>query len=330
MKVTCLHDKHVALGALMSPFGGFDMPIQYKGIVDEHNAVRNQVGVFDVSHMGEVEITGPEAEKFVNYIFTNDITDAPVGKIFYGMMLYPDGGTVDDLLVYKMGENDLFLVINAANIDKDVAWIMEHAKDFDVKVDHQSDIYGQLAVQGPDSETVLKSVLEIDATDLTFYTFKTMQYDGETIIVSRTGYTGEDGFEIYASHAAINKMWDLIFFIRHITHPYQIAIVFDSGFYLASDARRGIALRHRGTVGASGGTVGFHILWILGHFAAVRFRQHTPRKRRKYRSSQNARHRHLLSGVSALLQLTFKIAQLLLALRTSALAVALVLTLAGH
>lgn len=94
MKVTCLHDKHVALGALMSPFGGFDMPIQYKGIVDEHNAVRNQVGVFDVSHMGEVEITGPEAEKFVNYIFTNDITDAPVGKIFYGMMLYPDGGTV--------------------------------------------------------------------------------------------------------------------------------------------------------------------------------------------------------------------------------------------
>ena len=88
MKVTCLHDKHVALGALMSPFGGFDMPIQYKGIVDEHNAVRNQVGVFDVSHMGEVEITGPEAEKFVNYIFTNDITDAPVGKIFYGMMLY--------------------------------------------------------------------------------------------------------------------------------------------------------------------------------------------------------------------------------------------------
>lgn len=210
MKVTCLHDKHVALGALMSPFGGFDMPIQYKGIVDEHNAVRNQVGVFDVSHMGEVEITGPEAEKFVNYIFTNDITDAPVGKIFYGMMLYPDGGTVDDLLVYKMGENDLFLVINAANIDKDVAWIMEHAKDFDVKVDHQSDIYGQLAVQGPDSETVLKSVLEIDATDLIFYTFKTMQYDGETIIVSRTGYTGEDGFEIYASHAAINKMWDLL------------------------------------------------------------------------------------------------------------------------
>lgn len=125
-------------------------------------------------------------------------------------------------------------------------------------------------------------------------------------------------------------VWCKHFFIRHITHPYQIAIVFDSGFYLASYARRGIALRHRGTVGASGGTVGFHILWILGHCAAVRFRQHTPRKRRKQGTSHNTRHRHFLSGVSALLQLTFKIAQLLLALRTSAFAVALMLTLAGH
>ncbi|MBR2146941.1 MAG: glycine cleavage system aminomethyltransferase GcvT, partial [Muribaculaceae bacterium] len=114
-KFTCLHDKHVALGALMSPFGGFDMPIQYKGIVEEHNAVRNAVGVFDVSHMGEVHVTGPEAQKFVNYIFTNDITKMDKGGIQYGMMLYPTGGTVDDLLVYTMGENDYFLVINAAN-----------------------------------------------------------------------------------------------------------------------------------------------------------------------------------------------------------------------
>ena len=210
MKLTCLHEKHVALGALMSPFGGFHMPIQYKGIVEEHNAVRQNVGVFDVSHMGEVDITGAEAEKFVNYIFTNDITDAPVGKIYYGMMLYENGGTVDDLLVYKMGDNHFFLVINAANIDKDVAWIEEHAKNFDVKVDHQSDIYGQLAVQGPDSENVLKKVLGIDASNLVFYTFETFSYDGETIIVSRTGYTGEDGFEIYAGHSAINKMWDLL------------------------------------------------------------------------------------------------------------------------
>ncbi|MBR3100935.1 MAG: glycine cleavage system aminomethyltransferase GcvT [Muribaculaceae bacterium] len=207
-KRTCLYDKHVALGALMSPFGGFDMPIQYAGIVEEHQAVRNNVGVFDVSHMGEVRITGPEAERFVNYIFTNDVSTLESGKILYGMMLYPDGGTVDDLLVYKMGENDFFLVINAANIDKDVAWINEHAAKFQVTVDHQSDHYAQLAVQGPDSEKTLRDVLDIDASDLVFYTFKTLDLGGDHVIVSRTGYTGEDGFEIYASHATIQDMWD--------------------------------------------------------------------------------------------------------------------------
>ncbi len=210
IKVTCLHDKHVAQGALMSPFAGFDMPIQYAGIEVEHNAVRENVGVFDVSHMGEVHITGPQAEKFVNYIFTNDIAGAPVGKVFYGMMLYADGGTVDDLLVYKMGENDLFLVINAANIDKDVAWIEEQAKNFDVVVDNQSEHYAQLAIQGPNGEKTMKTVLGIDCSDLTFYTFKLVNYDGEEIIVSRTGYTGEDGFEVYATPAVIVKMWDLL------------------------------------------------------------------------------------------------------------------------
>ena len=209
-KLTCLHDRHVALGALMSPFGGFDMPIQYKGIVEEHNAVRNAVGVFDVSHMGEVHITGPEAQKFVNYIFTNDITKMDKGGIQYGMMLYPNGGTVDDLLVYTMGENDYFLVINAANIDKDVAWINEQAQNFDVKVDNQSESYGQIAVQGPEAEKTMKAVLNIDCSDLTFYTFKVIDYNGDSIIVSRTGYTGEDGFEVYASHKTIQDMWDML------------------------------------------------------------------------------------------------------------------------
>lgn len=209
-KRTCLYDKHVALDAVMSPFGGFNMPIQYKGIVEEHNAVRNNVGVFDVSHMGESRITGADAEKFVNHIFTNDVWNCPKGKVFYGMMLYPDGGTVDDLLVYKMGDNDFFLVYNAANIDKDVAWIDEQADGFNVHLAHQSDQYGQLAVQGPEGEKTLMNVLGIDGRDLTFYTHKEIEYDGETIIVSRTGYTGEDGFEIYASHKAIVKMWDLL------------------------------------------------------------------------------------------------------------------------
>lgn len=203
-KKTCLYDKHVALGALMSPFGGFDMPIQYSGIVDEHQTVRQACGVFDVSHMGEVLICGNDAERYVNHIFTNNVVGMPAGKILYGMMCYEDGGVVDDLLVYKVDDHCFFLVINAANIDKDWAWIQEQAKGFDVKLEHQSDQYGELAVQGPQAEAVMKEVLGIDGSDLTFYTFKQV---GD-VIVSRTGYTGEDGFEIYATPIYINECWD--------------------------------------------------------------------------------------------------------------------------
>jgi len=225
-KKTCLYDRHVALGALMSPFGGFIMPIQYTNITDEHNAVRQHCGVFDVSHMGEVRITGPDAERYVQHIFTNDVANAPVGQIYYGMMLYPNGGTVDDLLVYKMGDNDFFLVINAANIDKDVAWMEEHTAGFDIKLDHQSDYYGQLAVQGPEAEAVVEEVLGIPCSELKFYTAKALSNSplkGEnpgqeasplrgglegSVIISRTGYTGEDGFEIYGSHEFTQKAWD--------------------------------------------------------------------------------------------------------------------------
>ena len=207
-KRTCLYDKHVALGALISPFGGFDMPIQYTNIVDEHNAVRQACGIFDVSHMGEVLITGADSERFVNYIFTNDITDAPDGKIYYGMMCHPTGGVVDDLLVYKMAHQRYFLVINASNIDKDVAWIMQHSKEFDVVVEHQSEKYGEVAVQGPKTEEIIERVLGIGCSELAFYTCKEVEYNNETIIISRTGYTGEDGFELYGSHAFTNEVWD--------------------------------------------------------------------------------------------------------------------------
>ena len=149
-KRTCLYDKHLSLGAFMSPFGGFEMPIQYTGIAPEHMAVREHVGLFDVSHMGEVIVRGKDAECYVQHIFTNDIAGAPVGKIYYGMMCYENGGTVDDLLVYKMGENDFFLVINASNIDKDWAWMQQHAQGFDIDLRNVSDDYGQLAVKGPE------------------------------------------------------------------------------------------------------------------------------------------------------------------------------------
>lgn len=203
-KRTCLYDKHVALGALISPFGGYDMPIQYTSIIDEHQAVRQHCGVFDVSHMGEVLISGKEAERFVNHIFTNDVRGIPNGKILYGMMCYEHGGVIDDLLVYKMAANRFFLVINASNIDKDWGWIQQQATGFDIILEHQSDQYGELAIQGPEAEQVMEEVLGISCKELAFYTFKTIDH----IIISRTGYTGEDGFEIYASAAYINDCWD--------------------------------------------------------------------------------------------------------------------------
>lgn len=206
-KTTCLHDLHLALNAKMSPFAGFDMPIEYKGIVEEHNAVREGVGVFDVSHMGEVYVEGTDARRFVNHIFTNDVTKIGDGDILYGMMLYPNGGVVDDLLVYRLAENEYFLVINAGNIAKDLAWIQDAAKGYDVQINDLSDYYGELAVQGPAAEKTLSDVLGIDASDLTFYTFKGIEKDDEKMIISRTGYTGEDGFEVYASHEATRRFW---------------------------------------------------------------------------------------------------------------------------
>lgn len=209
LKKTCLYDNHVALKAQMSPFGGFMMPIQYSSIIDEHNAVRQHVGMFDVSHMGEIFVTGDDAERFVNHIFTNDVTALPAGKILYGMMLYPDGGVVDDLLVYKMAEPKTWLlVVNAANIDKDDAWIREQAKDFNVEIDNASQRYGQIALQGPDAEKTAAEVLGMDLGNLVFYTFEETEWQGNPVIASRTGYTGEDGFEFYAAPDVIVAMWD--------------------------------------------------------------------------------------------------------------------------
>lgn len=218
IKKTCLHDRHVALGAQMSPFGGFDMPIQYKGITEEHNAVREACGVFDVSHMGEVIVTGDDATRFVNYIFSNDVTQAAPGQCLYGMMLNDRGGVVDDLLVYKFSETKYLLVINASNIAKDEEWIQERMNDsnpdredgmpFRVDLELVSEVVSELAVQGPEAEKVVEEVLGIKCSDLTFYTFKETSVDEHDVLISRTGYTGEDGFEIYAEDEVIEKLWD--------------------------------------------------------------------------------------------------------------------------
>lgn len=210
LKRTCLYDSHVELGAKMSPFAGFMMPIQYSSITDEHNAVRHKVGMFDVSHMGEIFVSGPDAEMFVNHIFTNDIRGFEPGKVLYGMMLYPNGGVVDDLLVYREFEPDHFLlVVNAANIDKDWAWIVGQSAGYDVKLDNASDSWGQIAVQGPEAEKTIVKVLGLDkAPELTFYTYFESEWMGKRMIVSRTGYTGEDGFELYATHEATVDLWN--------------------------------------------------------------------------------------------------------------------------
>lgn len=209
LKKTCLYDSHVALGAKMSPFAGFMMPIQYSSITEEHNAVRHAVGMFDVSHMGEIFVSGPDAEKFVNHIFTNEIRGFEPGKVLYGMMLHPDGGVVDDLLVYREFEPDHFLlVVNAANIDKDYEWILAQTAGYDVKVVNDSDNWGQIAVQGPGAEKVVTEVLGLaEAAELTFYTYYEAQWNGHRMVISRTGYTGEDGFELYTTCEDIKEIW---------------------------------------------------------------------------------------------------------------------------
>lgn len=209
LKKTCLYDSHVALGAKMSPFAGFMMPIQYSSITEEHNAVRHAVGMFDVSHMGEIFVSGPDAEKFVNHIFTNEIRGFEPGKVLYGMMLHPDGGVVDDLLVYREFEPDHFLlVVNAANIDKDYEWILAQTEGYDVKVVNDSDNWGQIAVQGSGAEKVVTEVLGLaEAAELAFYTYYEAQWNGHRMVVSRTGYTGEDGFELYTTCEDIKEIW---------------------------------------------------------------------------------------------------------------------------
>ena len=197
------------------------MPIQYSSITEEHNAVRQKSGMFDVSHMGEIFVSGPDAEKFVNHIFTNNVTGIPDGKILYGMMLYPGGTVVDDLLVYKEFEPERYLlVVNASNIAKDYEWICSQKEGFDVEVVNASDSWGEIALQGPEAEKFAVDVLGLkEAAALGFYTYYEAQWPpchselaeespSSRMIVSRTGYTGEDGFEIYCNHEAINEIWD--------------------------------------------------------------------------------------------------------------------------
>ena len=201
---TPLYEKHVALGGRIVDFAGYFLPVQYPtGVIKEHMAVREGVGLFDVSHMGEVTFRGKDALANINYIFTNDYTNLKNGRVRYGVMCYEDGGCVDDLIVYRMGEEDFFVVVNASNRHKDVAWIREHLSG-DVEFEDVSDSYAQLALQGPLSGEVLGRYTELPQK---YYSFINTQILGRDVIVSQTGYTGEYGFEIYCRPEDAVELW---------------------------------------------------------------------------------------------------------------------------
>ncbi|MEO8231949.1 MAG: glycine cleavage system aminomethyltransferase GcvT [Ignavibacteriota bacterium] len=211
MKRTKFYNAHKNLGAKIVEFAGFEMPIQYSSIIAEHKAVRNSVGVFDVSHMGEIFVKGKSALDFVQYITTNDVSKLSSGRVQYSAMCYEDGGIVDDLLVYKIADDEFMLVINASNIDKDFTW-MQQNNSLDVELKNLSDEYSLLAVQGPFSQKTLQKLTDTPIT-LEYYHFTNLKLSGVDVILSRTGYTGELGYELYfkGDEKIALDLWDKIF-----------------------------------------------------------------------------------------------------------------------
>ncbi len=197
LKHTPLYSVHVELGAKIVPFAGWNMPIQYTGLIQEHLAVRKSCGIFDVSHMGEVEITGKDAEAFLQNLIPNDVTRLQDESVLYSPMCYETGGVVDDLLIYRITQDRYMLCINASNTDKDFDWIVKNSKEFDVKVVNISDQTAQLAIQGPNAEATIQKLTDVSLKDIGYYHFKIGQVDQVECVISRTGYTGEDGFELY-------------------------------------------------------------------------------------------------------------------------------------
>ncbi len=207
LKRTPLYDEHRALGARLVEFSGFEMPVQYNSILEEHRAVRTRAGLFDVSHMGEFRVEGPDALAYLQYLVPNDVSKLAIHQALYTQLCLPDAGTIDDLLVYRLGENQYMMVVNAGNIDKDFAWAEQQSRNFDVRLANQSDATGLLALQGPEAQTILQPLTEVDLSSIRYYHFEPGKVDGIDCIISRTGYTGEDGFELYCSSADVVKLW---------------------------------------------------------------------------------------------------------------------------
>ncbi|MBD3258694.1 glycine cleavage system aminomethyltransferase GcvT, partial [candidate division GN15 bacterium] len=200
---------HKEVGAKMVEFAGYNMPVQYSGIVDEHLAVRKNIGLFDLSHMGEFEVAGPDALAFLQKTTTNNVAKLDIGQIQYTCMTYENGGIVDDLLVYRIGDNEYFLVVNAANIAKDYKWLSDHLEG-NVTLEDRSAEYGLLAIQGPNAEKLMAELTDYDLENMAYYTHATHEVGGEKVLFSRTGYTGEDGFEIYIPPAQCDTVWQAV------------------------------------------------------------------------------------------------------------------------
>lgn len=213
LKRTPLYEMHIKYGGMMVDFGGWELPVRYKGKGDleEHKAVRERVGMFDVSHMGEIRVKGPEALKFVDHLVSNDVVKAEKDQVTYAMMCYPDGGVVDDLLVYKLSDEEFFLVVNASNADKDYDWIAKQASGFAVKVTNESPDWAEVAVQGPRAQELVQRLTDYNLDELGFFYCKeNVRINGAECLISRTGYTGEDGFEIYMKPEDAVNVWESV------------------------------------------------------------------------------------------------------------------------
>lgn len=207
MKRTRLNEVHKKLGAKMIEFVGWEMPVEYEGLIKEHLAVRERAGLFDVSHMGEIFISGNDALDLIQYLTPNDASRLVIGKAQYSALTTPKGTFIDDLLVYHLDENEYMLVVNAANSDKDYEWIMKNKGNFSAEVRNESLNWTQLALQGPKAQEILQPLTELDLSEIKYYWFKRGKVVGIDCIVSRTGYTGEDGFEIYTLDPQPEKIW---------------------------------------------------------------------------------------------------------------------------
>ena len=207
LKATPLLGLHKELGAKLVPFVGWNMPIQFAGVLSEHTCVRERVGLFDVSHMGEIEVKGKDAKKFLQFLLSNNVEKMFDGSILYSLMCYETGGVVDDLLAYRFSENHYFLCVNASNSDKDYDWIARHASSFNVSIKNTSSETSQLALQGPDAKNVLQSLCDISLDDLSYYNFRRGMVNNVESLISRTGYTGEDGFELYLSPEKVSEVF---------------------------------------------------------------------------------------------------------------------------